>query len=212
MTTLKRPFTDAERKSLSAGQRSHTFSWGSWTTASLAALIGAAFVTSMLARFTDLQVEEQWLVVSALMVLWLAVSIPLFRAARKRFGASSLHQDIANGIAVVNRFEIAEVIELEEYEDLGPAYFVRATKGAVHFFMGQYLYDSVDDGQFPCSAFETVRAPLSGVLLDIVCSGEPIVPTKRLGPFRRDVLRQGKVPTDGGLVAIAWESIEVTYT
>lgn len=160
----------------------------------------------------ELQVKTQWLVVSALMALWLVVSIPLFRAGRKRFGASSLHQDIANGFAIVNRFEVAEVIALEEYEDLGPAYFVRTTEGTVHFFMGQYLYDPVDDGQFPCSEFETVRTPLSGVLLDIACSGEPITPTKRLGPFRRDVLRQGKVPTDGALVAIAWESIEATYT
>jgi hypothetical protein len=211
LASLKRPLTATERKSLSSGLRSDTFGWKSWATASLAAFIAASFVASMLARQFNLQVKEQWLVVSVLLALWLVVSVPLFRVARKRFGAGSLHQDIVNGVADVDHFEITESIELEEYEDLGPAYFVRTKEGAVYFFMGQYLYDLVDDRQFPCTEFETVRAPLSGVLLDFVCSGKSIVPTKRLGPFKRENLRRGEVPADGTAVSIAWERIEATY-
>jgi hypothetical protein len=49
---------------------------------------------------------------------------------------------------------------MEEFEDLGVAYFVRTRKGDVHFLMGQYLYEAMDSGAFPCSELELVRAPL----------------------------------------------------
>jgi len=83
--------------------------------------------------------------------------------------------------AVVRELECrpSSAAVVEECEDEGISVLLQVEQAAVLFLQGQYLYDPVDDGQFPCTHFALVRAPLSGEILDLRLLGEPLEPSHR---------------------------------
>jgi hypothetical protein len=145
------------------------------------------------------------------MATWTVVTLPVFSRLRRRFGGVDLIQDINEGMARVEHYNIDEAIEMTEYEDLGSTYFIRDSDGHVYFLMGQYLYEAEESGSFPCTQLEIVRAPHSGIVLDLKCSGNPLKSVKKIGPFRQELVRRGKLPKDGSAISVDWNDIEKTY-
>jgi hypothetical protein len=170
-----------------------------------------AIFVSYISRQFSLDVPAQWTALAALMAAWTVVSIPTYSRLRKRFGGTELLDDIKRNMVRVEHYDVDQVIEMREYEDLGSAYFIRDREGVVHFLMGQYFYEAEEGGLFPTTRLEIVRAPLSGIVLNLKCSGRPLKPVKTIGPFREELVRQGKMPRDGGAISVGWDDIEKTY-
>ena len=75
------------------------------------------------------------------------------------------------------------------------------------FLQGQYLYDYVDSKKFPNKEFDLVKLPHSGVILDVFCKGNPLVPLRVL---KSSVISSKHIPFvyDGDTVSGKLETIE----
>ena len=211
MKATLRECAPEEKRALVASGKHVAFGWRSWATATGFAFFAVAALVSYVARHYTLDVAAQWLVIGSLLVAWTVVSIPIYSRLRARFGGTALMQDIKKNMVSVERYDIDQVIAMQEYEDLGSTYFVLDRDGRVYCFRGQYLYEVEERGLFPSTQVEIVRAPLSGIVLAIKCSGSPVKPAKTIGPFRLELVRRGKLPEDGSAISVGWNEIEKAY-
>jgi hypothetical protein len=205
--TTQRPLTTSVRDLVRLTLRSHGLAWRSWGHATLAACIALSVVVSMAARAFAIPRERQWTIALGSLAAWVAASIGALRRLRRRFGFDALRSDLRHGVASVERHAIAEVVRMEEFEDLGPAFYCRLSDGRVLFLIGQYLDEHLDDGSFPCARVEIARAPASRTVLGVRCTGAPLAPTRVVPAFPRDLVRRGRVPADGAILDVAWDQV-----
>jgi len=112
--------------------------------------------------------------------------------------------DLEEGIAESFTCHALGAVEVEEFEDEGPAFFIDVGEPRLLFLQGQYLYDLVEDGKFPCSDFEVVRAPQSGLNLGLQCLGEPLKSTRK----RRWLTDKEYLPSDLELVGASIATLD----
>ena len=139
--------------------------------------------------------------VLALTVLW-KIRRSLGRAlagARADYAA-----DLAGGRATTETFDATDAIAVAELEDEGAAYYLRLADGRVLFLGGQYLDKRAD---FPCTRFAVTRAPRSRIVLALECAGTRLEPSARRPPFTRAEHEAERVPADGAIVAVDFESL-----
>lgn len=157
--------------------------------------------------------ESPWFMV-VILTIWIGVSVALSRwqkaqAARKQ----ALRLDgVADDIAEIFTFAATEAIQVKEFEDEGSSYFLRLTDGQVLFLSGQYLYDYEESKRFPCVDFDIVRRSRLDFVIEVVCRGAYIAPSKILKPFRVEQFEKDKVPEDMTYVNVAWDEIEDAYS
>ena len=89
----------------------------------------------------------------------------------------------------------ARYVEMEEYNDEGPHYFVEVSPTQVLFLSGQWMYygdvlDADDDQEFPSVDFELVRDPVEGQVLSLRPSGAKASLVR--------TYRMEELPLDGG--------------
>lgn len=77
---------------------------------------------------------------------------------------------------------VSGVIEVQEFEDEGPGFFLDIGEGRILFIQGQYLYKYVESKRFPNKEFDLIKLPYSNVVLDVICKGDYLVPLRVLKP------------------------------
>jgi hypothetical protein len=108
---------------------------------------------------------------------------------------------LESGRAEVLLCAVADAIQVEEVEDEGPGFFLDVEEGQLLFLQGQYLYDSLAEGEggidrFPNRTVEVVRLQGSGVVLALTAAGEPFAPSRVRGPLTQHEY----FPADGELI------------
>jgi hypothetical protein len=104
-------------------------------------------------------------------------------------------------------FAIVDAIQVPETEDEGLHFFLRLVDGRVLFLSGQYLYEAVEEGRFPSSRVTVVRAPSSEIVLDFTPTGDYLAPTTVRAPFSDDELARDRVPGDGAILRVAFDTL-----
>jgi hypothetical protein len=98
---------------------------------------------------------------------------------RGRAHDASLRRDLDGGMMAVRRIDVVEAIEMEDPEDLGPAYFLLTREGGTLLLTGQYLEGYKRRG-FPWTSFELREGPESHEFFGLRCIGERLVPSLRM--------------------------------
>lgn len=86
------------------------------------------------------------------------------------------------GLLIPEYYRAVRALEVEEFEDEGPHYFIELENGSLLYLNGQYLYDYGEDPemnqprQFPCTDFVLRRHRDEGHVVDIVCRGNAFEP------------------------------------
>jgi hypothetical protein len=136
---------------------------------------------------------------------------PALAAERAKF-----ERDLAAGTAVRTTYEVVDALSVEEYDDEGSAYYLKLADGRVLFLQGQFLYEyeagEDDDGRpvparFPASRFTIERTAESGHFLDLLDLGAPLVPSGTLSAFTSADYLADKVPGDGEVLTVDFESL-----
>ena len=136
-----------------------------------------------------------------------AVFARLRRAHRRDPWYARLDRDLAEGLARESTCQVVDAIRVEEFEDEGSQYYLRLRDDRVLFLAGQYLYEPEEEGRFPRSEVSVVRAPHTGTVLDLRCEGAPVAVSGVRAPFDMEDHRAGRVPEDGQLVDVPFESL-----
>jgi len=124
-----------------------------------------------------------------------------------RAGRTAFAADLDGGQLVTETFEVADAICIEEHEDEGSSYYLKLADGTVLFLSGQYLYEPEDAGSFPSTRVAVTRAPQSRIVFDVECLGQPLPASAKRAPFSREEHRAGRVPPDGALLRVDFESL-----
>lgn len=211
MNSKTRPLTESERKALKAMSK-NPFTWRS----ALEMAVFFSFLTScliiLLGRFVSFVHALQTYLIFLTLLGWFLFSLRSHIQNSKRYSTTPYQKDMQQGTACILSYAATSAIRVQESEDEGSHYFIRLFDGSVLFLSGQYLYEVEEDKIFPCTDFDVVRTPNAGAFLDIVCRGSYFPPEKVLGPFRRDLFRSGKLPSDGAIVPTTWDKIEEQFT
>ena len=116
-------------------------------------------------------------------------------------------RDLDGGVARVSTYRVRDAVQVEESEDEGSQYYLLLDDGRVVFLAGQYLYEPEEDGSFPSSVVSVVRAPHTNIVFDIRCEGTPLRPSKVRSPFTTADYDNARVPEDGALVAVSFDTL-----
>lgn len=146
--------------------------------AALFALVLVGLVSNAL--FRAFSHPTRWLLPVALVgagLLWLEL--------RARPYQAKLQRDLDGGMMAVRRLDVVDAIELEDPEDLGPAYFLLTREGATLYFAGQYLEGYRRRG-FPWTSFEVREGPESHEFLGLHRVGERLATSLRIRRLRRE--------------------------
>ncbi|HXY53241.1 MAG TPA: hypothetical protein VEM40_01070 [Nitrospirota bacterium] len=204
MTSL-RPMTSKERQALIAKAKNPV-------TLTRALLI-AAFLSTIcigiilvVSRFLGFLRPNFPVLFSSIITACLVYSIHSYNKLRFRISLTLYEKDLADGVAEVTRFRVTRAIRVKEFEGEDGGYYLHLEDGRTLFLRGGYLCDLEEAEKFPCSEFDIVRGPKSGLILDLVCSG-PYLPSQRtIVLFGQPELKE--LLTDGDIVAIPWEKID----
>jgi hypothetical protein len=112
-------------------------------------------------------------------------------------------RDVERGEAEVSRYEVADAVQVEEFEDEGSNYFLRLRDGRVLFLSGQFLYEMEEARTFPSSVLEVSRSPQGRLVLDVRCTGSYLPPSSTLPPFPES----GDVPSHGDVLEVDLDAI-----
>lgn len=135
---------------------------------------------SWMFEWPDFEVVKRWLLgVSGLISA--AYTFTLFvkenRSVTEQNGYfQRVDEDIKNGFVVIERLEVYEVVEVEEYDDEGAGFLLALRDGRVLFLIGQHLYPfslaaeaeeraEVENEIFPSDIVAVTYAPRSGIIL-----------------------------------------------
>lgn len=187
-TKEMRPLTPPERDEAARIAKSGRKGWGNYALnfffAVLCGMIFGALAGTILKRIPALrgwkQVDDYCILIGAVagVILGMKMTAELLRIRGK--GNQPLLEDLKAGQAEVLRCEIAECVQVEEFEDEGSGYFLSDGRNQVLFLQGQYLYDLEEAGKFPSRTFEVVRLPKSRTFLGLTTSGEQVKPVRAL--------------------------------
>lgn len=97
-------------------------------------------------------------------------------------------------------FDVVEVVEVKEWEDLGLTFLVGTGDGQTLFLSGQYLYGVVESGRFPSTRIRVFWDENEGLTFGVQCLGERLIPSRRIGPLSDDVLESDSFPSDRDVV------------
>ena len=139
--------------------------------AALVALVLVGLVSNAL--FRAFSHPARWLLPTAVVgagLLWLEL--------RARPYHAKLRRDLDGGMMAVRRLDVVDAIEVEDPEDLGPAYFLLTREGSTLYFAGQYLEGYRRRG-FPWTSFEVREGPESHEFFGLHRVGERLVPSLR---------------------------------
>jgi hypothetical protein len=104
-------------------------------------------------------------------------------------------------------YEATAVIKVKQYEDLGMNYFLQLIDGKVLFLTGQYLYGLERAKKFPCVKFKVIRTLHSKAVLDLQPISSFLKPFAVLPRFTKEQYRTGKVPADGSVLDLKFDSL-----
>ena len=146
----------------------------------------------------------------------LVVAVVVFTRMRARERRSDwtdrLARDLAGGVARVSTYRVEDAIQVEEFEDEGSSWYLKLDDGRVAFLTGQYLYEVEESGAFPSAVVSVTRAPESAIVFEVRCEGTSLSASGRTPHFTTSDYDQGRVPEDGALVAVEWESLRRSAT
>lgn len=86
----------------------------------------------------------------------------------------ALQRGLLRNEAIVERFAVAEAIELDLPHGEWPAYLFRLRDGRIALVQGPFLHQP--PCRFPSTVFELVEAPAANACLGLFCLGEPLDP------------------------------------
>jgi hypothetical protein len=145
--------------------------------------------------------------VAAGLALWALVTVKRRSGSFLARERALLAQDLAGGHALATTYTVVDALRVEEAEDEGSSYYLRLADGRVLYLSGQYLYEYEEGGAFPCTRFTVVRAPASGMFLEMLALGPPLAPSGTLPPFTTVDHRADRVPSDGDVLTLDFESL-----
>ena len=185
-----RPLTSPERRQLKSYVRYRVGVGG------LATLV----VTNLATKVAVLSDYLLHIIVASMTI----AAVLAFRRARKRRRKaggfqSTIKADLASGQAEVCPFEAIEAIEGEQFEDEGIGFYLR---------VGQHLDDLAEEKRFPCKTFKLVRSLERQIPLDLICTGDYFPPFGILPPFNEGDSKKERIPSDGDLLAMDFESLK----
>lgn len=187
--------------------------------------LGAMLILAVAAFFGTYNADRRTtttaiLIVAGLAVLSGAVSTRLrYSAERRRQLArqATIDDDLAGGVASIQRHQATAAIRaiLEEYRLR--AYFMRLADGRV-MFIGHWrspedenpaIQDLPEDlPAYPSSEFEIARGPSSGILLGVTFTGTPL--TVETTFEHRPGLQAPSLGV-GEVAPVAWDQVRKTY-
>ena len=134
-------------------------------------------------------------------LLFPAVLLRLWPAVREpALEFDTIDEARQRGVLVSTEYLAEFAVAVTEFEDEGAQYFIALTAGTTLFVAGQYLYDVVDDGHFPCSHFRIHWHSEHGFSYGIDCLGEPIEVRQTLPPFTAASIEADETPCDRELI------------
>ena len=97
-----------------------------------------------------------------------------YRRARRRY-----QQDLSDNMVEVLHCTADEAHRIESGTCPGEVgFFLDVGDSKVLFLQGEHLYDLEDRQLFPNRGFDIIRAPQSGAVLEVTCTGVPLTSTK----------------------------------
>ncbi|MEZ4771732.1 MAG: hypothetical protein R3D00_01035 [Bacteroidia bacterium] len=138
-----------------------------------------------------------------IIILWISLTtittVILVWREKIQWRNSFVGKDLQTGIVEVTECDPTHAIEIEEDEEMGIGYFLDVGENKTLFLIGKYLYKQ-NLPFFPSTNLKIIRAPQSGIVLDIIVNGEYLPPMENLAPFSHEDYASGKVPIDGELI------------
>ncbi|MDX2248855.1 MAG: hypothetical protein SF052_18855 [Bacteroidia bacterium] len=138
-----------------------------------------------------------------ILMFWISlttiVTLLLVWREGKQWKNSFIGKDLQSGLVEVTECTPAHAIEIEEDEEMGIGYFLDVGNNQTLFLIGKYLYKQ-DIPYFPSTQIEIIRAPQSGIVLDIKVKGEYLPPMENIAPFSTEDYASGRVPMDGEVI------------
>ncbi len=95
-----------------------------------------------------------------------------YRASRR-----SVERAISDGRVEIISCDVTRAVELSEFEDEGPGYFLEIGSDLLMFIQGQHLFEL---DCVPCAKVTLTRVADSKKSLDFTCSGPHIVPVRTI--------------------------------
>lgn len=138
---------------------------------------------------------------------WLAWSFRHARAMSNPTFHEQLRQELADGRMEVCTYHAKAAIKVEEFEDEGSNYFILLADYSVVYIAGQYLYDTEEDGLFPCTEFTVERTKVMRESRAFRPGGTPIPVSRTLPPYTKEQVTDARVPYDGALIPAAWDKL-----
>ncbi len=159
-------------------------------------------------RLVDLQ-RSSWQAAAAIVAGIVAIATMLYmRKGRAKWTSRQDYAaDLEGGRAAEVTYDVVDAIRVEEFEDEGSNYFLKLADNKVLFLTGQYLYDSEEGNAFPSTRIRVTRAPRSRLMLDLECLGTPLQPSTTRPPFSHEDHRSGRVPKDGEMLDVDFETL-----
>ena len=199
--SVTRPMT-ADERALLPKHRGVPVRWTAGIGAAFAVTIIAWLLALLVAGFADWTSRraEQALFLFAIaagIVAYLYVA----RLERQPPKGPALWDDVQAGTVQVTRYDVTDALAVEEFEDEGLSYYLELTDGRVVFLMGQYLYEPVEQAQFPARRLEIVRTAVTGTVLRVTALGPHLPPTGTRRPFQTADFENDRVPEDGTILS-----------
>ena len=198
--TVTRPLTSDERALLPKGP-GVAVRWTAGVGAALATTVIVwllALLVAGVAGWTSPRAEL------ALVFVGLAGGLAMYgyvaRRERRPPTGPTLWDDVQAGTAQVIRYDVSDALAVEEFEDEGLSYYLELTDGRVVFLMGQYLYEPVEQLQFPARRVEIVRTTATDTVLRVTALGPHLPPSATRGPFRTEEIESDRFPVDGAVL------------
>lgn len=121
-------------------------------------------------------------------------------------------EEVLDSTVEIFDIEASDAIKVEEFEDEGLGYYLNIGNGKVFFVQGQYLYDEDGDGKaqmkIPSTSMSVTRSSLSKIVLDIKLLGEYLTPSHTNPPFTVEDFKNNRVPEDGTILEVDFESLK----
>lgn len=150
------------------------------------------------AEIFDLKLMDNIPVIMLWLVTTILITLSFAWREEMSWKKSLLYQDLERGKVNVTECRPVNAIQIEEDGNNGTAFFLDIEDGKTLFLKGQYL----NRGQFsfPSTDFEIIKAPRSGIIVDLIIKGDYLPPQDVRKPYTRDDYLDGKVPFDGDII------------
>jgi len=127
-------------------------------------------------------------------------------AGARSWGLEPMQSALWSGHLKTADSRVSDVVEVEEMEDEG-MHFLLATNGGTLFLSGQYLYELVESGVFPCGGVRLFSNRQTGLPYGIEPVGEGVVNWRRFEMPREERPEDSLELEDGHLYSQSLEEI-----